>query len=200
MQELVLATRNGHKLAEVTRLLAPFGLTAVALPPEVLLPPEDGDSYAANALIKARAAALALGRPAIADDSGIEAAALGGLPGVRSARYAGEHATDAQNLAKLITAVPAGGGLRYVCALAFVDGGSEHVELGECSGRMAPEPRGTGGFGYDPIFLPDEHDGVTIAELSEAQKDAISHRGRALRAFAEWYSAERADTRPEACR
>lgn len=191
----MLATRNDHKVAEVTRLLAPFGLTVVPLPAEVVLPPEDGETYADNALIKARAGARALGRAVIADDSGVEAAALGGRPGVRSARYAGEHAGDAENLAKLIAEVPVGSDLRYVCALAFVDGGGmvgadpvEHVEHGYCAGRMAASAQGSGGFGYDPIFLPDEHDGVTLAELTEAGKDAISHRGRALRAFADWYA------------
>jgi XTP/dITP diphosphohydrolase len=196
VRELVLATRNDHKVAEVTRLLAPFGLSVVPLPPAVVLPPEDGETYADNALIKARAGARALGRAVIADDSGVEAAALGGRPGVRSARYAGEHASDSENLAKLIAEVPVGSELRYVCALAFVAGDGRggdgeyvrHVEHGYCTGRMAASPRGANGFGYDPIFLPDEHDGVTIAELSEAGKDAISHRGRALRAFAEWYS------------
>jgi XTP/dITP diphosphohydrolase len=188
LQELVLATRNDHKLAEVTRLLTPFGLSVVALPAEVVLPPEDGETYAANALIKARAAARALGRAVIADDSGVEAAALGGRPGVRSARFAGEHASDSENLAKLIAEVPVCSELRYVCALAFVDGSVEHVLLGECRGLMAPTPRGENGFGYDPIFVPDEHD-VTIAELPQAGKDAISHRGNALRAFAQWYTA-----------
>lgn len=188
----MLATRNDHKVAEVTRLLAPLRLTVIPLPPEVVLPPEDGETYAENALLKARAGARALGRAVIADDSGIEAAALGGLPGVRSARYAGEQASDAENLAKLLSEVPAGSPLRYVCALAFADGSVEHVVHGHCDGRMAPAPRGANGFGYDPIFLPDEHGGVTIAELSEAGKDAISHRGRALRAFAEWYASQTA--------
>lgn len=189
VSELVLATRNDHKVAEVTRLLEPFGLTVFPLPPEVVLPPEDGDTYAANALIKARAAAGALHRAVIADDSGVESEALGGRPGVRSARYAGEHASDAENLAKLIAEVPVGSGLRYVCALAFADGGDEHVFRGDCSGRMAASPRGHNGFGYDPIFVPESDPGVTLAELSEPGKDAISHRGNALRAFAEWYLA-----------
>jgi XTP/dITP diphosphohydrolase len=191
VQELVLATRNDHKVAEVTRLLAPFELSVVPLPPELVLPPEDGATYSANALIKARAAARELGRGAIADDSGIEAAALGGRPGVRSARYAGEPASDAQNLQKLITEVPAGSRLRYVCALAFVDGELERVSLGECVGRMAPAARGTNGFGYDPVFVPEPCPELTMAELAEAQKDAISHRGNALRAFARWLLAER---------
>ncbi len=191
MPELVLATRNDHKVAEVARLLAPFGLTVIALPQDVALPPEDGDTYADNALIKARAGALALGRGVIADDSGIEAQALGGRPGVRSARYAGEASSDARNLAKLLAEVPAGSPLRYVCALAFVDRSTEHVVLGECRGRMAAAPRGSNGFGYDPIFQPVEHPDRTVAELTEPQKDAISHRGNALRAFAHWYLHER---------
>jgi XTP/dITP diphosphohydrolase len=189
VRELVLATRNDHKVAEVTRLLTPFDLAVVPLPLELVLPPEDGDSYAANALIKARAAAQELGRAVIADDSGIEAAALQGRPGIRSARYAGEHATDSENLAKLLSEVPAGSELRYVCALAFVDGAVEHVLHGYCSGRMAPAARGQNGFGYDPVFMPEQQPAVTMAELTEAQKDAISHRGNALRAFAEWRRA-----------
>jgi XTP/dITP diphosphohydrolase len=187
VQDLVLATRNDHKVAEVTRLLAPFGLSVVPLPLELALPPEHGESYAANALIKARAAAHELGRPVIADDSGIEAVALGGRPGVRSARYAGEPASDEQNLSRLIAEVPEGSALRYVCALAFVDGDVEHMSLGECTGRMAPAPRGHNGFGYDPIFLPEQHPELTMAELDEADKDAISHRGDAVRAFATWF-------------
>jgi len=189
-RELVLATRNDHKVAEVARLLAPFELTVIPLPPAVSLPPEDGESYAANALIKARAAARALGRAVIADDSGIEAAALGGAPGIRSARYAGEHATDAENLAMFISQVPAGSALRFVCALAFVDGDSEQVLHGECRGHMADGPRGLGGFGYDPVFIPVSDPDHTLAELPEAGKDAISHRGEALRTFAAWYLAQ----------
>jgi len=187
---LVLATRNRHKVSEVTRLLAPLGLAVDPLPDGIELPPEDGDTFEANALPKARAAAAATGRPSIADDSGIEAEALSGRPGVRSARYAGPHATDEENLLKLMHEAPAGSGLRYVCALAFVDptAGEERVFFGECRGRLAAERRGTRGFGYDPAFLADETgDTRTMAELSEADKDAISHRGQAVRAFAEWY-------------
>ncbi len=192
--ELVLATRNPHKLREVARMLAPHGLSVRPLPEGVTLPPEDGESFEANALTKARAAAAALGMPVIADDSGIEAQALGGRPGVRSARYAGEQATDAQNLAKLLAEAPAGSGLLYVCALAYVRpapeaGGAAEEQLfrGECSGRLAPVPSGLHGFGYDPAFIPDEQPGqLTMAQLSDAQKDAISHRGRALLALARW--------------
>jgi XTP/dITP diphosphohydrolase len=181
--KLVLATRNAHKAREFAALLAPHDV--LALPPEVQLPPETGDTFAANALDKARAAAGATGLPAIADDSGIEAAALGGAPGVRSARFAGEDASDEENLAKLLREAPAGSALAYVCALAYVDaGGSAHVVEGRCGGTLAAAPRGDGGFGYDPAFLPDDiSDGRTMAELEPAQKDAISHRGRAARAL-----------------
>ena len=190
MTTLVLATRNAHKLAEVGRMLAPFGLEVEALPADVLLPPEDGLTYESNSLGKARAAAAFLGRAVIADDSGIEAEALDGRPGVRSARFAGEHASDAENLALLVASAPAGSGLRYVCALAFVDAdGSERVFECESRGRLAARPRGERGFGYDPAFLPESASELTMAELSEAEKDAVSHRGRAVRAFAEWFTA-----------
>ncbi len=186
---LVLATRNRHKLAEVARLLAPAGIKAESLPAGVTLPPEDGETFADNALPKVRAAAQATRRPAIADDSGIESEALGGRPGVRSARYAGRDASDRENLDKLLREAPAGSRLRYVCALAFVDprSGEERVFFGECSGRLADAPRGQGGFGYDPAFLPDE-DGQnrTMAELTAAEKDLISHRGRAVRELLRW--------------
>lgn len=193
---LILATRNAHKLREVGRMLEPYGLVVQALPDDVVLPPETGETFEANALPKARAAAQALGRAVIADDSGIEAAALGGRPGVRSARYAGEDATDGENLQKLLDEAPAGSALRYVCALAYVaPDGVEHVFFGYCEGRLAPAPRGERGFGYDPAFLPDDGpQGSTMAELDDAQKDAISHRGRAVRGFAEWFVG-RADAR-----
>jgi XTP/dITP diphosphohydrolase len=186
---VVLATRNPHKVREVSRLLEPAGIAVEGLPEGVELPLEVGETFEDNALPKARAAATATGRPAIADDSGILADALGGRPGVRSARYAGADATDEENLAKLMHEVPAGSRLRYVCALAYVDpaAGVEQVFFGECRGRLATARRGTRGFGYDPAFLPDE-DGHhrTMAELSDAEKDEISHRGRAVRALAAW--------------
>ena len=186
---LVLATRNPHKLREFTRLLP--GIELVALPERVVLPPEDGLTFAENAVGKTRAAASATGLPATGDDSGIEAEALGGAPGIRSARYAGPDATDQDNLAKLCAEVPAGSGLRYVCALAHVTpGGEAEVFEGECRGRMAPEPRGAGGFGYDPVFLVQ--DGRTMAELSDAEKDAVSHRGRAARALLAWLKEAKA--------
>src|SRR5215212_11944828 len=134
------------------------------LPGHVTLPPETGTTFADNALGKARAAAAATGREAVADDSGIEAAALRGAPGVWSARYAGEGASDEENLAKLLGEVPADGDRRvaYVCALAYVEpGGREEVVHGRCEGTLATAPRGDGGFGYDPVFMPDDYPGDT---------------------------------------
>ena len=184
---LVLATRNPHKLRELSALMRPH--TVDPLPDEIELPPETGTTFADNALGKARAAAAATGRPAIADDSGIEAAALNGAPGVWSARYAGDDATDEENLAKLLREVPADGDTRvaYVCAMAFVEpGGAEDVVHGRCEGRLTHEPRGSGGFGYDPAFVPDDYprDQRTMAELTPDEKDDISHRGRAARELA----------------
>jgi XTP/dITP diphosphohydrolase len=186
-ERLVLASRNEHKLRELAQLLRPYALDP--LPADVTLPPETGTTFAANALVKARAAATSTGRATVADDSGIEAAALGGAPGVWSARYAGDGATDAENLSKLLREVSGRGDRRvaYVCALAYCEpGGREEVVHGRCQGMLAPEPRGDGGFGYDPAFVPDDYgDGRTMAELSPAEKDAISHRGRAARALIE---------------
>ena len=192
---LLLATHNEHKRRELARLLD--GWEVELLPDDVTLPPEEGETFAENALGKARAAAQATGRICIADDSGIEAAALGGAPGVRSARYAGEDASDDENLAKLLREAPPGSALEYVCALVYVDprAGVERVFEARCEGRLSAEPRGAGGFGYDPAFLPDDSppDGSpsaqTMAELTDEQKDAISHRGRAARALLEWLRA-----------
>ncbi len=200
---LLLASHNGHKLREFERMLAssPAGgaLQLEPLAAGVVLPPEDGETFAANALGKARAAAHASGRASIADDSGIAAAALGGAPGVRSARYAGEHASDQENLAKLLREAPAGSALEYVCVIAYVDpqSATERLFEGRCSGRMAAAPRGQRGFGYDPAFVPDDGPadarGLTMAELTDEQKDAISHRARALRALLAWLQGEGAE-------
>jgi XTP/dITP diphosphohydrolase len=191
--KLLLATHNQHKLREFKRLLrlpgASGGWDVESLAANVTLPPEDGETFAENALGKARAAAQGASSVSIADDSGISAAALGGAPGVRSARYAGEGASDEENLAKLLREAPAGSPLEYVCVIAYVDprSGEEHLFEGRCSGRLARDARGQGGFGYDPAFLPDDGPaGLTMAELSDAQKDAISHRGRAARALITW--------------
>jgi XTP/dITP diphosphohydrolase len=186
---MILATRNQHKVREMAELLPGVGLEP--LPAEVELPPETGDSFEANALIKARAARAATGEVTIADDSGIEAADLGGAPGIYSARYAGEGASDESNLEKLLREVDAAGGERraaYVCAIALIDeSGAEYVFEARCEGTLLRETRGSGGFGYDPAFVPDETghaDGRTMAELPPEEKNAISHRGKAVRMLA----------------
>jgi XTP/dITP diphosphohydrolase len=188
MPSLLVATRNEHKLRELDELLP--GTELEPLPPGVELPPEESVSFAENAIGKARAAHAATGRAAIADDSGIEAYGLGGRPGVRSARYTGEGATDEQNLAKLLDEVGRQDDRRvvYVSVIALVDlDGNESVFEGRCEGTLAAEPGGTGGFGYDPAFIPDDtgpNDHRTMAELTPEEKNAISHRGRAARALA----------------
>ena len=207
---VVLATRNRGKLVEITRLLgsgddgggAPaaaselgFALATIdALAPDVELR-EDGDTFEANALAKARQAAAATGRPAIADDSGLEVDALGGAPGVYSARYAGLPSDDARNNAKLLEAlrdVPAGAArrARFRCVAAFVDParGIELWRSGACEGELLGAPRGSGGFGYDPLFLVPAL-GKTMAELDLDRKNQLSHRAIAFRALAEALSS-----------
>ena len=189
---LAVASRNVHKLREIARICAGWPVAWVTAEndprdwPEV---EETGDTYLENALLKARAVATALDLPALADDSGIEVDALGGAPGPRSARYAGEGASDERNLQQMIRAmkgIPAGGRTaRYRCvtAVALPDGTEVHTEA-TCEGAIVGKARGGAGFGYDPIFVPAGWD-VTMAELSDEQKDRISHRGRALRALAD---------------
>jgi XTP/dITP diphosphohydrolase len=182
-RRLVVATRNPHKLLELGEILTDLEL--VALPEDVELPPETGETFEENALIKARAAHESTGEPAIADDSGIEAAVLGGEPGVRSARFAGEAASDEENLSLLIERLRDQEDRRvaYVCVIAFIDGeGLERTFAGRCEGTLILEPRGSGGFGYDPAVVPDDTgpgDERTMAELPPEEKHAISHRGRA---------------------
>ncbi|HEX5374793.1 MAG TPA: RdgB/HAM1 family non-canonical purine NTP pyrophosphatase [Solirubrobacterales bacterium] len=186
---MIFATANKHKLREMRELLP--GLELEALPEDVELPPEEGDSFAEIALEKARAAHAATGKAAIGDDSGIEAAGLGGRPGIHSARYGGLGASDEENLAKLLREVAEAGDDRraaYHCALALVDeGGAEHVFEGRCEGRLIEMPRGDGGFGYDPAFVPEATgptDDRTMSELSQAAKNEVSHRGAAARLLA----------------
>jgi len=186
---LIFATGNKHKLREMRELLP--GIDLEPLPEGVELPPEDGESFTAIALDKARAAFAATGQPTIADDSGVGAVALGGRPGIYSARYGGEGATDEENLEKLLREVTAAGterGAFYVCALALVEAdGSEHVFEGRCEGQLIEQPRGEGGFGYDPAFVPDAtgpEDTRTYSEITQAEKNEISHRGRAARLLA----------------
>jgi XTP/dITP diphosphohydrolase len=194
MSAFVLATRNEHKLRELREALP--GIEIDPLPAEVELPPETGETFEANAVGKARAAHESTGRAAIADDSGIEAYGLGGRPGVRSARYAGDHATDEENLAKLLREVGEHEDRRvaYVCVIVLVtEDGDQQVFEGRCEGTLVSEPRGSGGFGYDPAFVPDDtgpDDERTMAELAPAEKHAISHRGRAARKLAEHLGVE----------
>ena len=188
-RQLVVATRNEHKLEELHAILDQFEL--LPLPAEVALPPETGETFAENALAKAAAASAATGCDAIADDSGICSVALGGRPGVRSARYAGAGASDEQNLEKLLAELAGcdDRSVAYVCAMAFVGSdGTELVVEGSCRGTLIDAPRGSGGFGYDPAFVPADTgpaDQRTMAELPAAEKHAISHRGRAGSALAD---------------
>lgn len=197
---MIFATGNKHKLREMRELLP--GVELEALPPGVELPLEHGDSFAEIALEKARAAHAATGKPAIADDSGIGAVALGGRPGIHSARYGGEGATDRENLEKLLREVAAAGEERdafYTCALALVEADeSERVFEARCEGHLIETPRGEGGFGYDPAFVPDAtgpDDARTLSELSQAEKNDISHRGRAARLLAQHLDAREASAR-----
>ncbi len=189
---LVLASANPDKVKEIVSVLTD------ALPVELLPRPagvpdvvEDADTLVGNARLKARALVAATGTAAVADDTGLEVEALGGAPGVYSARYAGEEATYADNVAKLLRALGAlgdGGGARRACfktvALAAFPDGSEVWAEGVLDGTIAAAPRGANGFGYDPVFVPDGGGGRTLAEMRPAEKDAISHRGRAFRALA----------------
>jgi XTP/dITP diphosphohydrolase len=188
--KLLVATRNPGKLAELERMLADLpGLTVLGLRDVPAFPeaPETGATFAENALAKARDAAAATGLPAVADDSGLTVDALNGMPGVLSARWAGRHGDDVANTELVlaqVSDVPDGRrGAAFVCAAALVvPGGAETVVHGEWRGALARAPRGRGGFGYDPIFVPDG-ERRTSAELPPAEKDAASHRGRALRAL-----------------
>jgi XTP/dITP diphosphohydrolase len=184
---VVLATRNPHKLEEVRRILAPL-VDVELLPGPDLDVDETGDTFAANALLKARAVAAATGSPAVADDSGLCVDALDGKPGVLSARWSGVHGDDRANVELVlhqIADVPdERRGAAFICAAALVlPDGREHVVQGQVEGTITREPRGTGGFGYDPIFVP-EGESRTTAEMSATEKDALSHRGRAFRALA----------------
>ena len=186
---LVLATRNAHKLTELAEILSAAGLdvTLEALPgsaPDVV---EDGLTFAQNAVKKARSAAEATGLPAVADDSGLCVDALNEMPGVLSARWAGSATDDAANLALVLDQVrdvpDSHLGAHFACAAALaLPGGEDRVVEGRVDGVLVREPRGSGGFGYDPIFLPEGSDRTT-AEMSSAEKHAISHRGRAFRAL-----------------
>jgi XTP/dITP diphosphohydrolase len=193
-ERLLVATGNRGKLQEFADLLRGSGVGVVA-PAQVgwdPAVPEDGETLAANAVLKARAGARATGLVTVADDTGLFVDALGGAPGVRSARYAGETASPAENCARLLGALagvpPQSRGAEFRCEVALVDpAGEEHLFPGSCRGRITEAPRGRGGFGYDPLF-ETAPGGPTFAELSPEDKHRLSHRGRALvglRAFLE---------------
>ncbi|CAB4941065.1 MAG: RdgB/HAM1 family non-canonical purine NTP pyrophosphatase [Actinobacteria bacterium] len=190
--ELVCASANPDKVAEIASILAAAGVELLARPASVADVIEDADTLVGNARLKAVAIAEATGLPAVADDTGLEVDALGGVPGVRSARFAGEHATYDENVELLLARLDAAAAMspeqrtarfRTVVLLRWPDG-NELVVEGVCEGVITAERRGTNGFGYDPVFAPVEAGGSTFAELDAAQKHAISHRGRALRALA----------------
>ncbi|MDY5404568.1 MAG: RdgB/HAM1 family non-canonical purine NTP pyrophosphatase [Trueperella sp.] len=188
---MILATRNAHKVTEVRAILAPLlpeGFVLAAVPESLPEPVEDGASFAENAIIKATQVARELGVPAIADDSGLCVDIMGGAPGIFSARWSGHHGDDAANLdlllAQLADVKPEQRGARFVCAAALaMPDGSVVVEEGQMRGSLRYERAGEGGFGYDPIFEAEGY-GVTNAELPPQEKNAISHRARALAALA----------------
>jgi XTP/dITP diphosphohydrolase len=185
--KLLLATRNPGKLVELRRMLTGFDVVGLGDVPEFPEAPETGATFADNALAKARDAAAATGLASVADDSGLTVDALNGMPGVLSARWSGRHGADRANLDLVLAQVAdvpdERRGAAFVCAAALVvPGGPETVVHGEWAGHLTRGPRGTNGFGYDPIFVP-EGETRTSAELSAAEKDAASHRARALRAL-----------------
>jgi XTP/dITP diphosphohydrolase len=189
---LIVASANPDKVAEIVAVLSATADVELApRPPDVPDVVEDGHTLLDNARLKARALVEATGLPAVADDTGLEVDALGGAPGVYAARYAGEDATYADNVAKLLhalAALPDDGGERRACfktvALTAFPDGSELWAEGVMEGTIATAPRGQNGFGYDPVFVPAGGDGRTFAEMAPAEKDAVSHRGRAFRALA----------------
>ena len=185
--KVVLASSNPGKLSELRALLKPAGLQVVAQDALGVEPPEEtGTTFVENALIKARAACAATGLPALADDSGVVVDALGGAPGVRSARYAGDGASDADNLARLLDELagfdPPERGAAFVCAIVYLRHAHDPCPIlceGLWKGRILDAPRGAGGFGYDPVFFVETLN-RTAAELSRAEKNTVSHRGQAL--------------------
>ncbi len=189
---LVAATANPDKLAEIREILGGGGVELLPRPVDVPEVEETGDTLVENARLKAVAISDATGRPAVADDTGLEVEALGGAPGVYSARYAGESATYADNVHKMLAALEAlpdrGGArraqFRSVAMVRFPDG-REVWREGVVEGSIADDARGSSGFGYDPVFVPDGAGGRTFAQMSPGEKHAVSHRGRAFRALAE---------------
>ena len=187
---VVLASANPDKAAEIIEIVSPLGLEVAPRPPDLADVAETADTLEGNARLKALAVAVASSAPALADDTGLEVDALDGAPGVRTARYAGEHARYQDNVEKLLAALrdvpPTHRAARFrTVAMVCWPDGREVLAEGVVAGRIAGAARGDRGFGYDPVFIPDEGDGRTFAEMSDSEKHALSHRGRALRALAE---------------
>lgn len=190
---LLIATRNAHKAREFARILPPqFELKTLADFPDAPDPEETGTTFEANAAIKAESISAVFPGLVVSDDSGICVDALGGMPGVYSARYAGTHGADDANNEKMLAELACKPEsdkpftARYVCAISVAREGRELAcFVGTCEGQITLSPRGTGGFGYDPLFIPDGYD-CTMAEISAEEKNAISHRGAALRLFEQW--------------
>ena len=196
MLRLVCATANPHKVDEIRAILG-SAVDLIPRPADVPDVVEDADTLEGNARLKAAAIAAATGLPAVADDTGLEVDALGGAPGVYSARFAGEGCTEADNRAKLLAELASAGAaddegrtahFRTVALVAWPDG-REIVADGVCDGTIAGHERGARGFGYDPVFVPSDGDGRTFAEMTEDEKHALSHRGRAFRALLERLAA-----------
>ncbi len=191
--ELVVASANPDKVAEIAAVLSELGIAVLPRPASVADVVEDADTLEGNARLKAVAIATATGMPAVADDTGLEVDALAGAPGVHSARFAGQHATYADNVTKLLADLEAAGALEpdrrrarfRTCALVAYPDGDDVVAFGTVEGWIAASAAGDEGFGYDPVFVPDDADGRTFAEMTSVEKQAISHRGRALRNLAE---------------
>jgi XTP/dITP diphosphohydrolase len=195
---VVVASNNAGKLAEIRSALADSDftfVTAADLGAEPLDVAETGEHFTDNALLKADAYRKRFGMAALADDSGLVVDALGGRPGVRSSRFAGEHATDAENTRRLLEELDGFGpemrAARFQCVLVLLDANGEATwACGTCEGQIGFAPKGSGGFGYDPVFLPDDTAGYTMSELSLAEKNAISHRGKALVALHDQLTAD----------
>lgn len=191
--KIVFATSNAHKLKELSEISNTYGMENIefVLPPEGFDPIENGKTFAENSLIKAREAAKLTGLISLADDSGLCVECLNGEPGIYSARYAD---TPQARIEKLLNAVKPfqNRKAKFVCAMTLVDKNGEilFADCGECHGKIAEEQAGNGGFGYDPIFLVDGKNGLTMAELSDSEKNKVSHRGNALRKVLEFVSSE----------
>ncbi len=192
--KIVFATSNPHKLKEINEITASYGVKDVEfiLPPQGFDPVEDGKTFEENSLIKAREASKLAGMPALADDSGLCVECLNGAPGIYSARYA---STPQARIDKLLGAVAPyeNRKAKFVCAMTLThsDGSVLFADRGECFGEIAHKQAGSGGFGYDPVFLVDGKNGLTMAEISEEEKNEVSHRGRALRKVLDFLASQK---------